>query len=325
MKKLFSLAVVLLASMTARANQVPLTVVESIGPATLAASGKVSQGQISIRLSDTLILTWTVEGPETLEVEFASPLVVADGWHIGTDEGVTISNTNKGRRWSRTLRLDAWTPGQSIIKPAHLKLREKPGDWQTIKWKPIPVTITTEIRQADLNELRDITDIERLPTLPADSGWWILVVGGSVVGAIVALAYVSWWRRRSKWKRSLTAEEWANRELARVLALKLPEVGDFDRFHTMLSNVVRRYLENCFQVPARRRTTPEFLRFMEGSPYLADTEKAMLKQFLERCDLAKFAGLKPTIEECRQAAEMARTLITRESRKSRAEQAEHKL
>ena len=57
---------------------------------------------------------------------------------------------------------------------------------------------------------------------------------------------------------ALTSAQVACRELDRIASLGLPAAGQVERFHTLVSNVLRRYLEKRFGLPARRQTTPEF-------------------------------------------------------------------
>jgi hypothetical protein len=82
-----------------------------------------------------------------------------------------------------------------------------------------------------------------------------------------------------------------------------------ERYHTLLSGVVRRYLEARFRLPARRQTTAEFLEAMRRAPQLNAGQQELLRDFLERCDLGKFAPVTPSAEECRATAGMARRLI----------------
>ncbi len=81
------------------------------------------------------------------------------------------------------------------------------------------------------------------------------------------------------------------------------------RFHTELSDVVRRYLELRFQLRAPRQTTAEFLESMRDAPQLTGEQQALLRDLLERCDLAKFARAAAPPEECQAAAAMARTFV----------------
>ena len=104
-------------------------------------------------------------------------------------------------------------------------------------------------------------------------------------------------------------DQWALAELDRIAGLALPATGEIERYHTLLSNTMRHYLELRFQVPASQQTTPEFLKTVSTSEFLTREQQQILGQFLEHCDLAKFARVGFSEEQCLAAVHMARTLI----------------
>jgi hypothetical protein len=85
-----------------------------------------------------------------------------------------------------------------------------------------------------------------------------------------------------------------------------PEV---EQFHRRLSDVLRRYLELRLQLPALEQTTAEFLEHMHRAPQLTTAHQELLRSFLARCDLVKFAREIPSPDECRETAAMARRFI----------------
>jgi hypothetical protein len=144
---------------------------------------------------------------------------------------------------------------------------------------------------------------------------WGAIAGGVGLGVLLLVAFI-WWRRRRP--ASTSAEQRALRELERVLALRLPEQGKTGRFHWLLANVVRRYLEKKFQLPARRRTTREFLGSLASSDKLSTERRDFLRDFLPRCDLAKFAGADVGAKECLALAEKVRGFVQVDGRDSAA-------
>jgi len=126
-----------------------------------------------------------------------------------------------------------------------------------------------------------------------------------------ALALAAWFLVR-RWRRfapPLPCDQAALRELDRLMAMNLPQAGRGVRFSFLVSTIVRRYLERRLQLPARRQTTAEFLAAMRQAPLLAPPQQELLRDFLERCDLAKFAGVAPTPQECQGIAASARMLL----------------
>ena len=65
-------------------------------------------------------------------------------------------------------------------------------------------------------------------------------------------------------------------------------------YAVLVSETIRTYLGQRFQTPSTRRTTEEFLRQMEADPATPLAEhRDLLRDFLQSCDLVKFARYQP--------------------------------
>jgi hypothetical protein len=166
-------------------------------------------------------------------------------------------------------------------------------------------------RAAEASELHDITSIEEVPPAPPGPRWWLWALGLGGVVLLGGLALAGWElvRRRARAATTMPPEPWALAELARIEALDLPAAGAFERYHTLVSDVIRRYLELRFGLHAPEQTTAEFLASVRQSPHLTTEQQTALGDFLKRCDVVKFAGVGSTLEECRCVADMARQCI----------------
>jgi hypothetical protein len=216
-------------------------------------------------------------------------------------------------RWEAAIRLDPLPPKESTIelRPAATQFVEGPGATAgKVEWAPVKLRITTDVASLDVKkELRDITPPEAPPPLPPSWVRWLPWAGVAV--ALAGLVAGGWGLRRrfAAPAPPLLPHEWAARELDRIEALRLPEAGEVERYHTLLSDVVRAYLERRFDLPASQQTTVEFLETMRRSPQLTAAQQRLLRDFLERCDMAKFARAAPPAEECRAVAGMARSFV----------------
>jgi hypothetical protein len=296
--------------------------VQEQGPATLRIAGdKMEDGRVEVRLSKQVHVKIAVEGPANLLVEKPASLTPSKHWQVQDVSELEIEKMPDGRtRWqlSAILRPEA-TDGLPLQgKPLDLPLQIAPlryrldagrGDWQEAKWQQVTVRVTTTVGKADVSELRDITGPEQLPEAKSP---WIPVLNWSGI-ALVALALLlgalELKRRLAPPKPELAPHEWAARELGRLEAMRLPEHGQAERFHTLVSDTVRRYLELRFHLRAPRQTTAEFLEAMRQSPNLNADQRILLRDFLERCDLAKFARAEYSVVECQATAAMARTFV----------------
>ena len=87
--------------------------------------------------------------------------------------------------------------------------------------------------------------------------------------------------------------------LAEIQAAQDLFTGDSARYSAVLSQAVRRYIEQALRLPAPERTTEEFLLEARSAPILRGEPVNLLGAFLEGCDLAKFA--RQTLDEADRA------------------------
>jgi hypothetical protein len=153
----------------------------------------------------------------------------------------------------------------------------------------------------------DIRDIK--PPIEITSGWawlwWLLAVLTVIVGAILIWR---WWRKRKviiPVVPPIPAHVRAKQKLAEALAL----ISQPKPFVIAVSDTARFYLEERFQFRAPERTTEEFLRELGGTKLLLPEQKESLGDFLESCDLVKFAKYEPGEKELRELHGSAVRLI----------------
>src|SRR5206468_1756861 len=77
--------------------------------------------------------------------------------------------------------------------------------------------------------------------------------------------------------------------------------------HERSADAVRRLFTERFHLPALRRTSGEFLDALQREASLPAESLVPLRTLLERCDVVKFAGLRPSREETAETIQLART------------------
>jgi hypothetical protein len=160
--------------------------------------------------------------------------------------------------------------------------------------RPTPVSLAqvsqAKASQAQLSQAQpaaepDIRDIR--PPYHIPQGWlWIAWTAGGV--ALLALGYGTWRWRRHLGGRTKLPYQIALDRLEEARQLMQPEQAR--AFSFAVSEVVRDYIEECFDVQAAHRTTNEFFRDLatrSDSP-LASYQPVLI-DFLHHSDLAKFA------------------------------------
>ncbi len=284
------------------------TVFQRNGTASLLVHAPVIENRLDLRLADVLKITLRVEGPRDLEVTIPDKITQSPGWGVReVSPAGTFDLEGNRRRWEQTFTFEPLAPQTLGLQIEPLRVRVPGAEPVSHSWKPLLVRVTSTITDPNLKELRDQVTLE-MPPLARDSSanWpWIALAISAL--AVFFLGFFLW-KKRQLASPALPPERWALRELDRLRALGLAEQGRVERFHTLLANILRRYLEKKFQLPARRRTTPEFLQNLPSCS-LDPGRQAFLRAFFERCDLAKFAAASATAAECRALAEQARDFV----------------
>jgi len=134
--------------------------------------------------------------------------------------------------------------------------------------------------------------------------WLLLVLIALAILAAVLLAI--WWPRRQLSAKS--AYELALEKLERARAL-LREDKPIP-YAVTVSEAIRTYLGQRFHSPSTRRTTEEFLRQMEADRATPMAEhRELLREFLQSCDLVKFARYQPRLTELEHVQQRAREFV----------------
>jgi hypothetical protein len=136
---------------------------------------------------------------------------------------------------------------------------------------------------------------------------WMIFVGSLIVLTIIGLAI--WYGRRFFRKKQVTLSP-RERALAALSATEneVEKIAPY-QFSIRVSNILRRYVVEQFDLPMTRQTSVEFLNAIASAPNFGDEEKALLADFLNRCDLIKFARYEATMEDSRLLLDEARQFV----------------
>jgi hypothetical protein len=138
------------------------------------------------------------------------------------------------------------------------------------------------------NNLRDIRPPVDIPNA------WIWVWIGLALLAFAAILVAAWryWQRQRLHLPAfplIPAHVRAKQKLQEALAL----ISQPQPFCFLVSDTIRVYLEERFSFHAPERTTEEFLHELRATDLLTAEQKQSLAEFLQRCDLVKFARYDP--------------------------------
>lgn len=156
----------------------------------------------------------------------------------------------------------------------------------------------------DIRPLKDVMDISgRFPAV------YVVILILTAL-AIFALIYL---KKKKKEKEQPVlppkpAEEIAKDALKALKGMKLIEKGMVKEYYIRLSDILRAYIENRYRIFAMDRTTWELFQEMK-SRKIERRHMDRINDFLEECDMVKFAKYTPGEKETEEAYKRAEEII----------------
>jgi hypothetical protein len=167
--------------------------------------------------------------------------------------------------WSNEMRSRANTPAlQYSIAPALLMLAE------------------------EFHDIAPPVDYSLIPP------WLIFVIAFVTLSALGLVVWLVAKRRRPPLPPKLPREI-ALEELERISG-EIETMTPY-QFSIRVSDILRKYVTQQYGLPATRQTSIEFLTALAKASPFSPEEKSLLEDFLNRCDLIKFARYEATTSD----------------------------
>lgn len=121
---------------------------------------------------------------------------------------------------------------------------------------------------------------------------WVIFLGACAALTIAGL--IVWFIIRSR-KRAVPMKSARERvlELLEGMQSDVEKMQPY-RFSIRVSDALRCYVTEQFNLPVTRQTSVEFLNGLTKASPFSEEEKSLLEDFLSRCDLIKFARYEGT-------------------------------
>jgi hypothetical protein len=126
---------------------------------------------------------------------------------------------------------------------------------------------------------------------------WVIFCGALL--ALVLCGLAVWWLRR-RWQRPRPQPSPRERTLQLLdrIGHEIETLSPY-QFSIRVSDILRSYVTEQYQLPVTRQTSVEFLAALTKASPFSEDEKSLLEDFLNRCDLIKFARYDATTEDSR--------------------------
>jgi hypothetical protein len=268
-------------------------------------------------LGDPIYARLEIESPAGISVD--APFQEAGDQRLGRFRVIAFDRGTRhtpggGQVQEQTYTLEAYASGRHRIPPLRLEMidaragsagsagsaggtadaRSKPQELLTDE---IPLDIAPVKAEAVGADLKPpLGDLD--PRVGGTSPLAILGVGSLALvllsGGILLLRAL---RTRRRIQQQRSAYDEAVSALRALEDRGAPDAAAADAWFVELSAIVRRYLEQRYEIRAPELTTEEFLLVATARPELSEEHRGLLSSFLERCDRVKFAGYRPDAEE----------------------------
>lgn len=178
------------------------------------------------------------------------------------------------------------------------------GDTLRTNSLALKVFVPFEKVEVDPQKFVGLKDVQDPEFVFMDYIWYFLLP--LIILALAAAAYFGWRYYKNHRPdrpveapkvKPLPAHVVAMQALDELAGKKLWQNGRNKEFHTELTDILRQYIEQRFNVPAMEKTTDEILDELYE---LAESQKASLanlKQILSMADFVKFAKYQPLADE----------------------------
>jgi len=192
------------------------------------------------------------------------------------------------------ITLTAYDSGSYLIPPFNFQYHQADGSIDSVYTSQQMITIFS-VKTDTTQPIKDIKAPLKLPFTWEEALPYI--IGGAILIALAYLIYY-WIKRRKKKtvvippKKIKPAHIITLEKLKRLEEAKLWHQGKVKLYYIRLSDIIREYIENRFEVLAMESTTEEILEMLEDLS-IAKKIKEKLYQLLTLADLVKFAKAKP--------------------------------
>lgn len=223
----------------------------------------------------------------------------------------------EGKRWQQDYFVDPLVGGDLALPDLVVHIAAAPADGAAPDYKHelrisgLKLTVASALTTTDtIEKPRAITGTLAPPPRPMTPLDWAILAGSCMLAIGLAWFVARWIRSRLfAPPPPLPPDIAALRALADLAARDLFAAGRVREYYYRLSEIVRLYIERKFTLAAPEMTTEEFLRTLTRNTRALPYDAGKLRDFLESCDIVKYAAFAPQRNDADDALASARAFI----------------
>lgn len=268
-----------------------------------------------IVIGDQINLSFKAVVPDEVELEFpALKDSIVSGIEIinkGTLKSKSLDNNLK--ELLLEYKITAFDTGLYVIPSYQIHVKHK-GYNNVVRTEPLQLGVTT-FKVDTSKGYADVVAPKEAPINFAEIMPFFL--WGLLGVVLLALGFYIFKKWKSKESIFFVAEKpkepahiIAFRDLDRLKKEKLWESGNIKEFHSQVTEALRVYVENQFDISAMEQTSVEILDEARKEPLLNERLVEKLEDILLRADFVKFAKAEPLGNENQQSLDYAYDIVT---------------
>lgn len=212
---------------------------------------------------------------------------------------------------TQNLTLTSFDSGYHAVAPLKSMV-----NGQIVESNPFLISVET----VPIDTAKGIYDIRGVAQVPfswmewfKENWFWFAIVAAVL---LIIVVFVIWFQRKPKKVIEepkipvRPAHEIALERLNILEGKNLWQSGKTKAFYSELTDILREYIEERFQIPAMEQTSDEIIRSMKHNPSFSSALIEKTHQVLFLADLVKFAKENPVGSENDQNLALVRTFIT---------------
>ncbi|HSD87782.1 MAG TPA: BatD family protein [Kofleriaceae bacterium] len=274
-----------------------------------------------VRLGDRFTLFITAKYVPGVEVNLVEPVELGGAFEVKRklSQDTTNPDGTKTREWQ--LEVYAWDVGELRVPPLAITFTSQ-GKAGQVATNSVPVNVTGVL--GDLVDDPKLVRGNAAPVRLLSRDWfWLWIGGGAAVALIALIAFLMIRKARKRRVRTLIGtlvasaptprriDMTSERALDQLLAIQRSGVLDRDndrkRGYAEMVDVIREYLGARYRVATLDLTSYELMRSL--STVAPEDERALVSDWLERCDIVKYGGFRATADDAGAVLEAARQLV----------------
>ena len=294
----------------------PVSVIDTAerGPFKFAVEVRPKQ----VWIGDPVTIELRVETPDEHVVQFPTETDFGELGVLDVEVADPRPGAEGGLVWQQTITAESYVSGVVEIPPLAIKYARRPTEPDAepafeheLAIEPLAIEVRSALTSQDsVFEPRDITGTLTPPRKPLSALAWVVIIGGVILAAALVVLLIIWLRRLARRPAPpILPEVWALRELSLLEIASQAESWQPREFYYRLSEIVRVYIERKFILAAPEMTTEEFLGALARDRGALPYDAYKLREFLEACDLVKYAAFQARADDGQQALGIARAFV----------------